>query len=59
MICVFGPSIGVLPCLLNICGIYAAEHKITFNCNKTIGVLFCPPNYKQPVPLNVFLNGLH
>ena len=39
-ICVFSPSISGLQCLLNICGGYAAEHEITFNCNKTIGVLF-------------------
>jgi len=31
---------------------------ITFNCNKTIGVLFCPKKYKQPAPSNVFLNGV-
>jgi len=40
-ICVFSPSISGLQCLLNICGDYAAKHEITFNCNKTIGVLFC------------------
>ena len=49
-------SISGLQCLLNICGDYAAEHEITFNCNKTIGVLFCPKKYKQPAPSNVFLN---
>ena len=48
----------ILQCLLNICGDYAAEHEITFNCNKTIGVLFCPKKYKQPAPSNVFLNGV-
>jgi len=58
MICVFSPSISWLQCLLNICGDYAAEHEITFNCNKTIGVLFCPKKYKQPAPSNVFLNGV-
>jgi len=57
-ICVFSPSIGGLQCLLNICGDYAAEHEITFNCNKKIGVLFCPKKYKQPAPSNVFLNGV-
>jgi len=41
-ICVFSPSISGLQCLLNICGDYAAEHEITFNCNKTNGVRFCP-----------------
>jgi len=41
-ICVFSPSISGLQCLLNICGDYAAEHEITFNCKKTIGVLFLP-----------------
>ena len=54
-ICVFSPSISGLQCLLNICGGYAAEHEITFNCNKTIGVLFFPKKYKQPAPSNVFL----
>ena len=47
-ICAFSHSISGLQCLLNICGDYAAEHEITFNCNKTIGVLFCPKTYKQP-----------
>ena len=56
-ICVFSPSISGLQCLLNICGDYAAEHENTFNCNKTIGVLFCPKKFKQPAPSNVFLNG--
>ena len=49
-VCVFSPSISGPQCLLNIGGDYAAEHKITFNCNKTIGVLFCPKKYKQPAP---------
>jgi len=57
-ICVFSPSISRLQCLLNICGDYAGEHEITFNCNKTIGVLFCSKKYKQPAPSNVFLNGV-
>ena len=57
-ICVFSPSISGLQCLLNICGDYAAEHKITFNCNKIIGVLFCPKKYKQPAPSNFFLKGV-
>jgi len=39
-------------------GDYAAEHEITFNCNKTIGVICCPKKYKQPSPSNVFLNGV-
>ena len=56
-ICVFSPSISGLQCLLNICGDYATEHEITFNCNKTI-VLFCPKTYKQRAPSNVFLNGV-
>ena len=56
-ICVFSPSISGLQCLLNICGDYAAEHEIICNCNKTIGVLFCPKKFKQPAPSNVFLNG--
>jgi len=55
---VFSPSISGLQCLLNICGDYAAEHEIIFSCNKTIGVLFCPKQYKQPAPSNVFLNGV-
>ena len=56
-ICVFSPSISGLQCLLDICGDYAAEHEIIFNCNKAIGVLFCPKKYKQPAPSNVSLNG--
>jgi len=55
---VFSPSISGLQCLMNICGDYAAEHEITFNGNKTIGVLFWPNKYKQPSPSNVFLNGV-
>jgi len=43
-ICVFSPCMSGLQCLLNICGDCAAEHEITFDCNKTIGVLFCPKN---------------
>ena len=57
-VCVFSPSISGLQCLLKICGDYAAEHEITFNCNKTVGILFCPKKYKQPAPSNVFLNGV-
>ena len=53
----FSPSISGLQCLLNICGNYATEHKITFICYKTIVVVFCPKKYKQPAP-NVFLNGV-
>jgi len=34
---VFGPSMS-----LSICDDCAAEHEITFNCNKTIDVSFCP-----------------
>jgi len=30
------PSVNGLQCLLNICGDYAAEHEITFNCNKNM-----------------------
>ena len=56
-ICMFSPSISGLQCLLNICGNYATEHKITFICYKTIVVVFCPKKYKQPAP-NVFLNGV-
>jgi len=57
-ICVFSPNISGLQCLLNIAGDYAAEHEIAFNCNETIGVLFCLKKYTQPAPSNVFLNGV-
>jgi len=56
--CVFIHSISGLQCLLNICGDYVAEHEITFNCNKIIGVLFCQKSCKQPAPANAFLNGV-
>jgi len=56
-ICVFNSSISGLQCLLNNCGDYAAEHEITFNCNKTTGV-FLPKKYKQLAPSNVFVNGV-
>jgi len=39
-ICVFSPSSSGLQCLLNICGDYAAEHEITFNCNKKLVFFF-------------------
>ena len=54
----FIPTISGQQCLLDICGDYAAEHEIAFNCNKTSGVGFCPKNYIQPAPSNVFLNGV-
>jgi len=53
-ICAFSTSISGPQCLLNICG----DYSVTFNCNKIIGVLFCPKKYKQPAPSNVFLNGV-
>ena len=40
----FSRSICGLQCLVNICGDCAAEHESNFNCNKTIGVLFCQKN---------------
>jgi len=39
-ICKFIPSISGLQCLLNICGDYAAEQEITFNCNKKLVFFF-------------------
>jgi len=56
-ISVFSPSISGL-LLQDICSDYAAEHEIAFNCNKTIGVLFCLKKYTQPTPSNIFLNGV-
>ena len=52
-ICVFIPCISGLQCLLNICGDYAAEHEIIFNCNKTTGVLFCPKSINN-LPHQIF-----
>jgi len=43
-------SAGYNLCLLNICDGYAADHEITFNCKKTIGVPFFPKMYKLPAP---------
>jgi len=40
---------------LNICDDYAAEHYITFNCNKTFDAFFCPKQYKQPVSFKYYL----
>jgi len=57
-VCVFSPSISGLQYLLNICGDYAAEHKIGFNCIKTIGVLYAQNKFQQLAPSNVFLNGV-
>jgi len=39
-ICMFSPCIRGLRCLLNICGDYAVEHEITFNCNKKLVFFF-------------------
>jgi len=57
-ICLFSPRISGLQCLLHICGYYTAEHKLAFNCNKTIGVISAPKIIKNHVPSNVFLNGV-
>jgi len=38
----FSPSISGLQRLQDFCGDYAAEHKIAFNCNTAIGVVFAP-----------------
>jgi len=54
-ICVFSPSISRL---LDICDDHDAQYVMN-NCNKTTGVLFYPKMFKQPTPLNVFLNGVH
>ena len=43
-----GISLSGLQHLQNICDDYAAEHNITFNCNKTFGVSFCLKKYEQP-----------
>ena len=52
----YGPGISVsgLQRLQNICDDYAAEYNITFNCNKTFGVSFCPKKYKQPASFEYF-----
>jgi len=44
--------------LLDICGDYAGEREIAFNCNKTTGVLFVS-KYKEPAAWKVFLNCVH
>jgi len=41
--------------LLNICGDYAAEHEITFNCNKPIGAFFVPKCTKNLLHRMFFL----
>jgi len=52
----YGPSISLsgLQHLQNICDDYAAEHNMTFNCNKTCGVSFCLKKYKQPASFEYF-----
>jgi len=57
---VFSASISGLHSLLDICGDCAAEHEIAFNCDKLQNnwCSFCPQYYKQPVPSNIFLNGV-
>ena len=58
-ICVFTPVlVGCNVFWILVTTIYAAELEIAFKCNKTIGVLFCPQNYKQPALSNDFLNGV-
>jgi len=51
-----GPSISLsgLQHLLKICDDCAAEHNITFDCNKTFGVSFCLKKYKQSASLEYF-----
>jgi len=46
-LCSIQPSISGLQCLFNICGDYAAEHEIIFNCNQTVGVLFVPKGFNN------------
>ena len=41
-LCCFSPSLDGLQDLLNSCSNYAVEHDITFNCSKSVGVLFLP-----------------
>ena len=41
-LCCFSPSLDGLQDLLNVCSNYAVEHDITFNCSKSVGVLFLP-----------------
>ena len=41
-LCCFSPSLDGLQDLLNVCSNYAVEHNITFNCSKSVGVLFLP-----------------
>ena len=41
-LCCFSPSLDGLQDLLNVCSNYAVEHNITFNCSKSVGILFLP-----------------
>ena len=41
-LCCFSPSLDGLQDLLNVCSNFAVEHDITFNCSKSVGVLFLP-----------------
>jgi len=38
--------------------VIAEKHEIAVNCNKIIGVSFCPEKYEQSAPSIVFLNGV-
>ena len=39
-LCCFSPSLDGLQVLLNVCSNYTVKHDITFNCSKSVGVLF-------------------
>ena len=42
VMCVVTNVCGITNDLLNVCGNYAVKHDITFNCSKSVGVLFLP-----------------
>jgi len=52
--CVFSLSVSGLQCLLNICGDYAAEHEIAFNCNKKLVFFFAQKGINNLLPQMFF-----
>ena len=58
-LCCFFPSLDGLQDLLNVCNNYAVEHDITFNCSKSVGVLFLPKYLSlSNVPKVFFCNNV-
>ena len=56
-ICCFSPSIEGLQELIDVCSDYAHTHEISFNFNKTVGVVFLSKEIKVHSTPSIFLSG--